>query len=90
MTHWMFDCREISRLVSMSMDARLTLYQRTGLRLHLLMCRYCTRHRRQLFFLRELMHGYSRLCDTRSKEVRLPPETRDRLREKLRQAAAGR
>jgi len=90
MTHWMFDCREISRLVSMSMDERLTLYQRTGLRLHLLMCRYCTRYRRQLFFLRELMHRYSRLCDTRSQEVRLPPETRDRIREKLRQAAAGR
>ncbi len=74
----------------MSMDRKLALHQRAGLHLHLLMCRYCTRHHRQLFLLRELMRRYGRHCDARSADACLPPETRDRLREKLRQAAAGR
>ena len=90
MRHWMFDCREISRLVSISMDRELALRQRVGLRLHLMMCRYCARYRRQLLFLRELMRGYSRRCDIQADDLHLPAESRERISEKLRKAAAGR
>ena len=43
-------CRETSRLVAEdALDA--TRWQRLGMRLHLLMCRYCGRYRSQLWAL---------------------------------------
>ncbi len=83
MRHWMFDCREISRLVSISMDHRLPLRKRAGLRLHLMMCRYCARYRRQLFFLRELMCSYNQRCDVQADSISLPPKARERFRRRL-------
>jgi len=90
MRYWMFDCREISRLVSISMDRELALRQHAGLRLHLMMCRYCARYRRQLLFLRELMRRYSQRCDIRADDRHLSAESRERISEKLRKAATGR
>jgi hypothetical protein len=45
-------CKEASRLISAGMDGELTLGQRTGLRLHLLICAACSRVKSQLAFLR--------------------------------------
>ena len=89
MTHWLFDCREISRLVSISLDHGLALHKRAGMRLHLMMCRYCARNRRQLPFLRELMRRYNQHCNTQADGIRLPPETRNRIDQKLKKLAAG-
>lgn len=89
MTYWMFDCREISRLVSISMDHGLALHKRAGLRLHLMMCRYCARNRRQLFFLRELMRRYDQHCNAQAGGTRLPAETRDRIRRELVRLSGG-
>lgn len=55
MKMWMFNCKDISRLVSESMDRRLSWRQRLGIRFHLLMCRYCTRYQKQLLLLRRLL-----------------------------------
>ena len=41
--HWMFSCKDVSQLISESMDRTLPFYQRVLMRLHLLMCKYCTR-----------------------------------------------
>lgn len=83
MNHWMFNCRDISHLVSISMDQDLAMQQRIGLWLHLMMCRYCARNRRQLLFLRELMRRYGRHCDTLADSIGLPPEARRRIGRKL-------
>jgi hypothetical protein len=39
----MFSCKEVSQLLSESMDRSLPIYQRMLMRLHLLMCKYCAR-----------------------------------------------
>jgi hypothetical protein len=52
---WMFNCKDVSRLVSESMDRRLTWRQRYGIRFHLLMCRYCSRYQKQMRLLRRLL-----------------------------------
>lgn len=83
MTHWMFNCREISRLVSLSMDHGLAVHKRVGLWLHLAMCRYCARNRRQLLFLRKLMRQYDQHCETQADAISLPAETRKRICQKL-------
>ena len=48
----MITCKEASRLLSQSMDARLPLWQRARLRLHLAICDACTNFSRQLRLLR--------------------------------------
>jgi hypothetical protein len=47
-------------MVSESMDRELPWQKRMGIRLHLMMCRLCTRHKKQLEMIRELMGRYSR------------------------------
>ena len=41
--HWMYSCKDVSQLLSESMDRSLPFYQRMLMRLHLLMCKYCSR-----------------------------------------------
>jgi hypothetical protein len=45
-------CKEVTRLVSQSLDRELTLGERTMLRLHLAVCRGCRTVNRQLAALR--------------------------------------
>jgi hypothetical protein len=88
MSHWMFNCKEISSRVSESVDHRLTLYKRMLIRMHLLMCRYCTRFRRQVMFLRELCR--SRQLDEHFPDasVVMPPDVRERIRQALKSSSA--
>ena len=50
--HWMFSCKDVSQLLSESMDRSLPFYQRVLMRLHLLMCKYCSRCKEHFEFLR--------------------------------------
>ena len=59
---WMYNCKEVSEMVSESMDRALPFYQRVLIRMHLLMCKYCTRLKKNLETLRassryEELHG---------------------------------
>ena len=51
-------CKEASRLISQSMDHKLTTAQRSALRLHLSVCDACTRFGAQLNTLRAAMRKY--------------------------------
>ena len=51
-------CKEASRLLSQSMDGKLTVAQRSALRLHLSLCEACTRFGAQLSALRTAMRKY--------------------------------
>ena len=44
-------CREVSALVSESLDRQLNLKERIGIHLHLMICRMCARYHRQIQFL---------------------------------------
>jgi hypothetical protein len=88
MSHWMFNCKEVSRRVSESIDHNLPLYQRMLIWMHLLMCRYCARFRRQVMFLRELCRSLQldeRFIDP---SVVLPPDVRERIRQALKSSSA--
>jgi hypothetical protein len=54
MKHWMFCCKDVSQKFSESMDRKLPFHERMFIRFHILMCKYCSRFRRQLLLLREL------------------------------------
>jgi hypothetical protein len=49
----MLNCRQVTRLVSQSMDARLPWHKRLAVRIHLLYCVWCRRYAAQLQFLRQ-------------------------------------
>lgn len=77
-------CREAVRLQSDSLDRTLPFPERLGLRLHLLLCKWCRRYARQIRFLREAL----RCADEKTAVVAripLPVATRDQLKARLRQ-----
>jgi len=49
----MLSCKDVTRLISESMDHSLPLGKRIGVRLHLLICKFCARYERQLILIRE-------------------------------------
>ena len=49
---WMFSCKDVSQLLSESMDRSLPFYQRVLMRMHLIMCKYCSRLKEQFEVLR--------------------------------------
>lgn len=51
----MVSCKEVSRLVSEGLDRPLPFRERLVLRLHLALCRLCSRYQRQLCFLQEAL-----------------------------------
>jgi hypothetical protein len=48
----MLNCREATRLISQSMDAKLPWHRRLAMKVHLLYCVWCRRYAAQLHFLR--------------------------------------
>jgi len=79
MKHLMFSCSEVSQKVSQSMDVRLPFHHRIALRMHLLMCRYCARFRRQLNLLRKM----SRYDDSGILPPDLPGQLAQGARERI-------
>jgi len=83
MGHWMFNCQEVSRMVSASLDRRLPLYQRAAVRMHLAMCRYCSRLRRQLLMLKEAARQDDAAVTKSEDQCTLSPEARQRIKENI-------
>ena len=48
-------CKQAHQLISEGMDRRLSLSERTKLKMHLAICHYCTGFNGQMSFLRQAM-----------------------------------
>ena len=83
MNHWMFRCQEVSQKVSWSMDAKLPWRHRLAIRIHLMMCRYCARFRRQLALLRRLSRSQEPDPSPEASPESLSAEAKARMKEKL-------
>ena len=80
----MLSCREVTRLVSESLDRELPLRQRMSTKMHLMMCKLCSRYNNQLAGLREAV----RLHSMREEDIDIYPaslssEARERIKESL-------
>ena len=82
----MLRCREISKLVSESMDRDLPFRRRLEVRMHLMMCRLCSGFARQMRLLRRgARENPERLGSEESApEARLSEEARERIKAALR------
>ena len=75
-------CEEADRLMSDSLDRRLTWVERVALNGHVACCRGCRRARRQLAILRQTLRKSLDIVSAAGDEV-LSPEARDRIRQAL-------
>ena len=82
----MFRCQDVSQLISRSMDASLPLGQRLGVRIHLMMCCYCTLFRRQLLVLRRFCRDPGDHLPQMPGAKKLTADAKARIKEILRSA----
>jgi len=81
----MLNCRQVTRLVSQSMEVRLPWYQRVGVRFHLLYCIWCRRYASQVQFLRKAAKGL--VIETQNASTaKLSPDAKEQLRKRLEEA----
>jgi hypothetical protein len=78
----MLSCSDVTRLISESMDRSLPPAKRFGVRVHLLICRFCTRYRRQLLLLREAARRFA-AAERGFPGEALSAEARERIRKSL-------
>ena len=81
----MLNCRQVTRLVSQSMEVRLPWYQRVGVRFHLLYCVWCRRYASQVQFLRKAAKGLAMEAQNASAST-LSPEAKEQMRKRLEEA----
>ncbi len=82
----MLRCREISKLVSESMERQLPFREQMHVKIHLMMCRLCSGFSRQMRLLRRAAHeSPDRLGpDEGAPDASLPEEARTRIKAALR------
>ena len=76
-------CRDVTKLVSESMDRTLPLSTRIQLQLHYWICQACAQYRRQLLALRQAMHRSASETHAQA-DVQLPSAAKAQLKEALR------
>ncbi len=81
MNYVMPDCKEVAELASFSMDETLPLKKRAGLKLHIMMCKFCRRNYKQLYLIRKLIGQKLRSDDVIEAEadIHLSEESRQRI-----------
>ena len=81
----MLSCKDVTRLISESMDQSLPLGKRVGVRLHLLICNFCSRYERQLLLIRETVRRLAAMEDAYGSLAveRLSEEAKERIRSSL-------
>ncbi len=81
----MLHCREISKLVSDSMERELPFRQRVNVWMHLAMCRLCAGFARHLRLLRRAAHDNPERLgpDSGNPKARLSEEARERIKAAL-------
>lgn len=77
------NCRESARLQSEALDRRLPLRHRLGLRIHLLLCKWCRRYGRQISLLHSAVHQHNEAA-VESIPQKLSDSARERIRRNLR------
>ena len=78
-------CREAVRLQSEAMDHPLPLVRRLGLRIHLVLCKWCRRYGSQIQFLRTVGQ-HENQPSLPSNDAGMSAEARKRIQQKLDEA----
>jgi hypothetical protein len=74
-------CEVVSQRVSKSMDGKLTLKEKIGVKIHLLGCELCERYRQQLVVIQKMLQNYSTQME--NKDISSDLMLRDEKKEKI-------
>jgi len=83
MKHWMFCCKDVSQKFSESLDRKLPFHHRMLIRIHMLMCEFCSRFRRQLLLLRKISRSDKILDISQDFSAGLSQQARERIKAAL-------
>lgn len=80
----MMSCKDMSELISLGQDQKLSIRQKMMLRIHLLFCEACSRFDKQIRFLNRAMENYIQTPPSgdNSKKT-LPEDAKERIRRAL-------
>jgi hypothetical protein len=70
-------CQEATRLISESMERKLSLKERIALWLHLRLCEFCIRFLKQIHGLRKIARGY------KLQDVQLSQTAKDQIKQAI-------
>ncbi len=82
----MLSCKEATRLVSEGLDHQLPFWRRLGLRLHVVMCRGCSRYTRQIKALNRLVSDHYAGAEPVEVSVHVSQDAVQHIKSSLRQA----
>jgi len=77
------NCKQAARLQSEALDHKLPFRKRLGLRIHLMLCKWCCRYGTQVRFLRDAAHDNPDKLSEPTPQ-KLSDEARERIKRKLR------
>jgi hypothetical protein len=77
------NCREAIRLQSDALERPLPLLKRIGLRIHLILCRWCRRYGKQIRFMRSALRGHPDSLPQSSPQSLSSP-ARERIKDAIR------
>ena len=75
-------CKAAARLQSEALDHKLTFRQQLGLRIHLVLCKWCSRYGKQIAFVHNVLHSHPDEV-TSAVPQQLSDEASQRIRKKL-------
>jgi len=81
----MYTCKEVAELTSQSFDHALSLQQKVGMYLHLSMCKLCSRHKKQMAFLNQLLDFNKKQPDTIHQAVNLSKTKKEKIKKRIRE-----
>lgn len=76
------NCKAATRLQSEAFDHKLSFRQRLGLRIHLVLCKWCRRYGKQITFIHNAAQSHPDEM-AESAPQQLSDEARERIRQKL-------
>lgn len=84
----LLECRDVSKLITRSVDEPPSLVERLRVRWHLLTCRFCRRFEKQIFWLHGIFRSSSDPDSPINGDERcLSDEARERIKEALKRNA---
>ncbi len=83
MNHWLFRCKDITELISQSMDTKLPLRIRLGIKFHLMICYLCRRYQKQLELIQKALGRFNEDPKPLMPEKPLPDNVKDNIKKQL-------
>lgn len=80
------ECKTVAPLFSYSYDRKLSLIEKLRVRLHLYTCGACLNYVSNLKFMHEVFHAQEDLCENENIQTPLSPESKERIKERLKSA----